>query len=88
MMMLPDAVEVLHKASQSCSSLISCSPKADVGSVSLKVPIKADVEGKMIEEMRTNALVMNKARLFLSLLVRQEKNRTIVSLPRSMRYLR
>jgi hypothetical protein len=61
-MMLPDAVEVLHKGSQSSSSLISCSKKADVGSVSLKVPIKADVEGKMIQEMRTNALVMNKAR--------------------------
>jgi hypothetical protein len=61
-MMLPDAVEVLHKASQSSSSLISSSKKADVGSVSLKVPIKADVEGKMIQEMRTNALVMNKAR--------------------------
>jgi hypothetical protein len=63
MMMLQDAMEVLHKASQSSSSsLISCSPKADVGSVSLKVPIKSDVEGKMIEEMRTNELVMNKAR--------------------------
>jgi hypothetical protein len=60
MMMLPDAVEVLHKASQSSS--ISCSPKADAGCASLKVPIKADVEGKMIKEMRTNALVMNKAR--------------------------
>jgi hypothetical protein len=60
MMMLPDAVEVLHKASHSSSCLISCSPKADVGSVSLKIPIKADVEGKMIEEMKTNALVMTR----------------------------
>ncbi len=89
--MVPDAIESLHKASQSSSSLVSSSPKADMGTSSIKysIPINtpAEISKEMIAEMEINSLVMDKLRFITqsSILLMHVISRLHATLPQSMK---
>lgn len=67
--MIPDATEMLRKASQGSSTTISSGPKAGIGEVSLKTSLPYDpssaLQMKIIKEMKVNAKIMNTFRYHL-----------------------
>jgi hypothetical protein len=67
--LIPDAIEVLHKASPASSTLISSGPKGEIGKCSIKISLPFDTNSNQqksfTKEMKSNALTMDRARYLL-----------------------
>jgi hypothetical protein len=64
--LIPDAIEMLHKASTSSSTLASTGPKAEIGKCSIKTSFLSDTMSNQHtsfkNEMKSNALIMDQGR--------------------------